>query len=743
MPTLPNVPVVLCVDDDLTGLRFRQLIFEAKGYKVLLATSAQQGIEVFESNPVNLVVTDHLLGRATGTNMAASLKRLKPEVPIIVLSGSTDPPEGVQIADSFICKSEGPEALLKRVSELLASSAAQRGRSEIGSDRLSLLSRERLASILESVTDAVITVDEQQRIVLFNKGAEMIFRCPSEQALGKPLDAFIPERFRTIHKEHIEKFGHTGVTRRSMYSPGVLFGLRADGSEFPIEATISQVGRNGERFFTVVLRDITARVSEEHAKIVIETVSDALIAIDEKSRILSANPATERVFGYTSQELVGQELTMLMPDYLRHVHRTAIQRYLETGKKHLSWRGVKLPGLHKDGHEIPLEVSFGEYLHEGRRVFVGTVRDISERKRAEREHAQLAAIVESSTDAIYSKTLDGIVTTWNKSSERFFGYAAEEIIGKPASILFPADKMEEEKFILNQIRHVEKVPFHESVRVAKDGRVLPVGVTVSPIRDSQGKVIGASTVARDLTQMKMAEQALRNAEKLAVAGRMAATVAHEINGPLEAVANILYLLGSAELSHTAHELVRAAQEEVKNIGQITKLTLGFHREGEDLRPTQVRVSDLIDGILKLYGRRIESLGVNIEKRYETPGMVIANSGELRQVLSNLIVNATEALAKHGDKLCLHVRESVDWRNVSHKGVRIVVADNGVGIPTEIRHKLFQPFFTTKGEKGTGLGLWISQSLVEKHGGRLRLRSTPGVGTAFCIFLPVSAATKPN
>jgi signal transduction histidine kinase len=137
--------------------------------------------------------------------------------------------------------------------------------------------------------------------------------------------------------------------------------------------------------------------------------------------------------------------------------------------------------------------------------------------------------------------------------------------------------------------------------VAKDGRVLSVDASVSPIRDGKGAVIGAATITRDLTQMKMAEQALRNSEKLAVAGRMAATVAHEINGPLEAVANILFLLDRAELTQTAQEFVRAAQEEVKRIGQITKLTLGFHREGEQQGTAEVVASDLIDGILTLYG----------------------------------------------------------------------------------------------------------------------------------------------
>ncbi|MGC2325001.1 MAG: PAS domain S-box protein, partial [Terriglobales bacterium] len=529
------------------------------------------------------------------------------------------PPEGTENADTYVCKSEGPEALLNRVSALLASAASQREHTEIRTDQLTALSRERLASIVESVMEAIITVDRTQRVVLFNKAAETIFRCPSEQALGKTLDAFIPERFRAGHREHVKNFGHTGVTRRSMSSPSILVGLRADGEEFPIEATISQVGGDGERFFTVVLRDIT------------------------------------------------------------------------------------------------------------------------ERRQAEEKQAQLAAIVESSNDAIISKTLDGIVLTWNKAAERMFGYRAEEMVGKPVSILFPLDRIPEAERILSQIRRGETVPRHDSARVAKDGRVLSVDASISPIRDGKGTVIGAATITRDLTQMKMAEQALRNSEKLAVAGRMAATVAHEINGPLEAVANILFLLERAELTQTAQEFVRAAQEEVKRIGQITKLTLGFHREGEQQGIAEIGASDLIEGILTLYGCRIESLGVAIEKRYDSAGAVIANAGELRQVLSNLIVNASEALAKTGNRLLIHVYDSPDWNAAGRRGVRIVIADNGCGIPREVRQKLFEPFFSTKGEKGTGLGLWVSRSLVEKHGGRLQVRSAPGVGTAFSIFLPASVA----
>jgi len=614
---LPRASVILCVDDDATGLRFRQLILEAKGYRVLLATSAEQGMEVFRSNPVDLVLTDHLMARTMGTEMAAAMKRFKPHVPIILLTGTNSPPEGAENADAYVCKGDGPEALLNRISALL----------------------------------------------------------PYQSVEPPP------------------------------------------AAEWAFEG-------------------------ENRYRVIMETMSDAVIAIDQHSRILFANPATKNIFGYADNEVLGGELTMLMPHYLRQRYRESLERYLTTREKHVAWQGVKPVGLHKDGHEIPLEISFGEYAKDGKRMFVGIVRDISERKQAEREHAQLAAIVESSNDAIIGKTLDGIVTAWNKGAERMFGYAAEEIVGKPAAILLPPDRLQEESYILSRIRRGEGMSLHDSTRVAKDGRVLSVGVTISPIYDAQGAVTGASTIARDLTQVKMAEQALRNSEKLAVAGRLAATVAHEINGPLEAVANILFLLDRAELSHTAHEFIHAAQEEVKRIGQITKLTLGFHREGER-GEAELRASDLIDGILALYGHRIESLGVAIEKRYDSAGVLVADAGELRQVLSNLIVNAAEALAKKGDKLLIHVYDSPDWRGTRRKGVRITIADNGCGIPREVRHKLFEPFFTTKGEKGTGLGLWVTKSLVEKQDGSLRVRSTPDVGTTFSVFLPSKLRHQPS
>ena len=246
---------------------------------------------------------------------------------------------------------------------------------------------------------------------------------------------------------------------------------------------------------------------------IVETASDAIFVIDEQSTILFVNPASERIFGYREEELVGQQLTMLMPDYLRQVHKQAINRYLETGKKHLSWQQVELPGLHKSGKEICLEISFGEFVADGKRIFTGTCRDVTERKRTEDEWFRLAAIVESSEDAIIGGGLNGIITTWNKGAEHIYGYAAGEIIGRSLSVLNPPERSDEIPQILYGLSRGQRIEPYETMHLTKDGSRIHIALTPSPIRDRTGKSIGASAVCRDITDRKQAEDKLRAQER--------------------------------------------------------------------------------------------------------------------------------------------------------------------------------------------------------------------------------------
>lgn len=484
--------LILAVDDESSGLYFRKLILEHAGHTVLTSSGVDEALSLFRSNPVDIVVTDHLLGRQTGNDMAEEMKRTKPTVPIILLSGTSTIPEPLVHADSFLSKTEGPEQLLEMVEQLL-------------------FSRKAAAAVQQ------------------------------------------PDR----------------------------------------------------------------------------------------------------------------------------------------------------------AEQIPLQ-------------------DL------------LAAIVEDSDDAILSKTLDGTILTWNKAAERMYEYRADEVIGRNVSLLLPPDRPQETREILERLRQGEKIQRFESRRRTKSGRIVHVSLTISPVRELHGRVVAASTIARDITQTKMAEEALRNSERLAVAGRMAATIAHEINNPLETVTNVLYLLSrNSQLDDGARLHLKIADDELRRIAQITRSTLGLYRE-RDTTPGPVNLSDMIDNLLTFYNRQVQSLGVKVEKRFDSPGRVVGVSGELRQVVANLIANAIDALGTAGTKLKLHVRESADWRDLKKRGVRIVVADDGPGITRETQANLFQPFYTTKGQRGTGLGLWVSQGIVTKHGGSIRLRSRTGTGhgTCFAIFIPV-------
>jgi PAS domain S-box-containing protein len=264
------------------------------------------------------------------------------------------------------------------------------------------------------------------------------------------------------------------------------------------------------------LVEAATRATEEGFRTIASTMVCGIITMDDQSRIQYVNGAVERIFGYSREELLGSELTLLMPERFRQKHRAGIRRYLSIGRTSVPWEGLQFQGLRKDGREIPLEISLGDHMIGDNRVFTGIIRDITERKGAEealrRSEARLRQLIEGSEDAIFSKELDGTITSWNASAERVYGYTSGEAIGQNVSILAPTDKLQELKLILDQLRRGEKLDHFETARVRKDGRRIVVSLSISPIRDDSGAIVGASTMARDVTERKRAEQALRESE---------------------------------------------------------------------------------------------------------------------------------------------------------------------------------------------------------------------------------------
>jgi PAS domain S-box-containing protein len=346
---------------------------------------------------------------------------------------------------------------------------------------------------------------------------------------------------------------------------------------------------------------------------------------------------------------------------------------------------------------------------------------------------QLAAIVDSSDDAIISKDLTGTITSWNAAATRMFGYRPDEVIGQSILLLIPPELHYQEPEILRKMAAGERIEHFETQRRRKDGHLLDISLTISPIRDASGRIVGISKIARDITDRKQAEDALIESEQLAGIGRMAASIAHEVNNPLEAILNLGYLLAEDQsLSDDGRKYARLLVAEVLRVSEITKQTLSFYRDTS--RTTLVDLADLIDGLLKLHRPIFQRRAIQVYTRYQPNACIMARPGELRQVFTNLIVNSVDAMPLSGGEIHVSVSAAP-----SGDSACVTIADTGTGIAPAARDRIFDAFFSTKTGKGTGLGLWITQSIVRKYGGSIRLRTwsdpTRRTGTAFRVCLP--------
>lgn len=248
---------------------------------------------------------------------------------------------------------------------------------------------------------------------------------------------------------------------------------------------------------------------------------------------------------------------------------------------------------------------------------------------------------------------------------------------------------------------------------------------------------GRQYEVRDHLQLeKVTAEALRRSEKLAIVGRLAAAIAHEINNPLASVTNLHYLMASASSLEDVHRYLATADEELARVVEITTQTLRFHRES--ITPADVDVCAILDSVLKLYERRLASGNIVVDRSFDRSALIIGFAGELRQLVANLISNAVDAMHT-GGRLRVRIVRGSERSNGLRHGIRVVVADTGSGIPVSMREKMFEPFATTKDDTGTGLGLWVSSEIVRKHNGALRFRSRLGSGTVFSIFLPLNQA----
>lgn len=382
-----------------------------------------------------------------------------------------------------------------------------------------------------------------------------------------------------------------------------------------------------------------------------------------------------------------------------------------------------------------------------RRVSDAYRRSLEEQqRRADLLHASrewLQTTLQSIGDAVITCDAEGQVDFLNPVAERLTGWTIEEAKGRPIDQIFHVVNEETGKVCENPVEKVRRLNTavglaHHTLLIARDGKEYVIDDSAAPIRqgqqDGQFETIGVVLVFRDVTAQRRTESALLASEKLAVAGRLAASIAHEIHNPLDSVANLHFLLADEEDASKRAEYLVLARQELNRTLQISRAMLSLYREPKN--PIEIDLRELIEGVLLLLDRRLADLQVAVEREFATTLTIEGFPAELRQVLTNLIMNAAEAAGRHGRvRIALCKAAAEEFQGA---GAVIEITDSGPGISPDTAKKLFRPFFTTKGQNGTGLGLWVSMGIVQKHGGAIRVGNSQSgdlSGACISIFLP--------
>jgi len=494
----------------------------------------------------------------------------------------------------------------------------------------------------------------------------------------------------------------------------------------------------------------------------LEALPDAIVAVDSSGTILQVNTQALELFGYSHSELIGQKVELLVPDSYRGQHHHHRQAYAEQPKTRRMGASLDLYGRRRNGSEFPVEISLSPVSTNRGKFILSAIRDISDRKRVDEElrrateelhrrtaeqlgeyRARLASIVDSSEDAIIGKDLDGTITSWNRGAENIYGYTPEEAMGKNISLLAPSDRPDEIPGILAKIGRGETVEHLESVRVTKDGRHLNVSITVSPLRDAKGDVVGASAIARDITAQRRAESQLNTAQKMEAIGRLAGGVAHDFN-------NILGIIGACseflrdriDPSAEPAQYVENIKQAIERGSSLTRQLLSFSRSTA-VKPQLLDLNERLKDVDKLL-RPLMGDDVEIMIVSKSPAAVVeADPGHLDQIVVNLAVNARDAMPR-GGKFILETGTArfdeafaQQHQNMAPGNyVVLAVSDTGSGMDSPTAARIFEPFFTTKGPgKGTGLGLATVYGIVKQSAGHIFVYSEVGHGTTFKIYLP--------
>ena len=530
-------------------------------------------------------------------------------------------------------------------------------------------------------------------------------------------------------------------------SDDVVKGLRAGADDY-LEAPYDPM-----RLVTKVAQIIERKQAEEKIReaeqryrALVETATDVIVTIDENGTILFINRSVERVLGYGVTELLGKLVTILLPESKRFAFKAALNKYSVTGEKDLNWEALELTGRSKSGHEIPMELSLGEFVRNGKRFLTGIARDISERKRAEQElrrsEERYRDLVENARDIIYTQDLEGNYTSINKAGEQLTGYTRAEALKMNLMQTIAPEYREKAREMIRRKLAGEAETIYDLEILTKHGGQVALEVNTRLIYQN-GVPVGVQGIARDVTERKHLEAQLRQSQKLEAVGQLAGGVAHDFNNLLTVILGYSeMMLRRLEANNPLHRNLEEIKKAAERASSLTRQLLAFSRK-QVLQPKVIDlnavVADMGKMLLRLIGEDIEL----ITDLKPSLALVKADPGQIEQVLMNLAVNARDAMPR-GGTIMITTDHIVLKDELAHKYVSIepgphvmlTVSDTGRGMDADTQARVFEPFFTTKGSgKGTGLGLATVYGIVKQSGGSIWLYSELGKGTTFKIYLP--------
>jgi len=601
--------------------------------------------------------------------------------------------------------------------------------------------QQQFALFMRHLPGAAWIKDVQGRYMYANETAERIFCRTLAELHNKTDDEIFPLETAREFKANDQIALQSGQRHQAVETL-----KQEDGLHFSIVNKFPIFGADGSPVMVGGMAfDITDRLkaeeelkkSQHQLSTILESISDGFVALDRQWRFTYVNREAAKLARKSPAEMVGRNIWEMIPEAVSSRFHAEMQRAMRD-RVSVSFEDSN-PYFQQCFriHAYPSE--------EGLAVFV---EEITAQKQAEAAEAELAAIVESSDDAIFGQTLDGIVTSWNPAAERLYGYTAAEMIGRPVSILIPPERQAEIEATMERVRSGQSAEQFETVRSRKDGGQVEVWLTLSPIARPDGGISGASAIARDIAQRKKLEQNLRQVQRLESLGVLAGGIAHDFNNLLTSV------MGNAGLASCEIDPASPVTQRLKEIvlasermADLTRQMLAYAGKGKFL----LEQLDCSEKVAEISGLVRASVPKNVELQLQLePNLpfIQADPGQLHQLIINLITNAAEAIGEGNGTVAVRtklVRVDEEYlrtaplvldRTAPGDYVRVEVEDNGCGMADDMKARIFDPFFSTK-VNGRGLGLSAALGIVRGHGGTLELRSAPGAGSRFRVLLPVA------